>query len=237
MVRMRPAERLRSRRALSRGQAAAEYLVMLPVLLLLLLGTVQFGLVFVAKTALDLAAFDGARSGALSHGSATTIRDGIARGLLPLYDKGLPETPSLTYADTLEDQVYVRRVIVDNPLTVNIRVLNPTAADFQNFGTTINYLATNGSAGTWSNAIPNARLLYNTASAGNVTIQDANVLRIRVRYCYPLIVPFVNTIIDKLMETDPGSAWNFQCYESGGIALVADGTALMQSPAIQSDLP
>lgn len=219
-----------------RGQAAVEYIVMIPVLLLLLLGTVQFGLMFVAKTALDLAAFDGARNGAVENGSATAIRSGIAEGLLPLYDKGLPETNTLTYADTFQDRLYVNEVVA-NPLDVEIQVLNPTSSDFSNFGTTIDYLKPNGQVGTYQDAIPNARLLYNTQTAGNVTIQDANVLRIRVHYCYPLIVPFVNTIIDKLMELESTSAWDQACYHNGGAPLVADGTALMQSPAIKSDLP
>jgi uncharacterized protein (UPF0333 family) len=229
-------ERLFPSRARSRGQAAVEYIVMLPLLLLLLLGIVQFGLMFVAKTALDLAAFDGARNGAVENASATAIRSGIAEGLLPLYDVGIPETNTITYAQTLEDRAYVDTVVA-NPLTVRIQVLNPTPADFQNFGTTIDYLEPNGQMGTYQNAIPNARLLYNTKTAGNVTIQDANVLRIRVDYCYHLIVPFVNTIIDTTMKLDPGSAWDLQCYEQGGVPLVADGTALMQSPAVQSELP
>lgn len=223
-------------RSRASGQALAEYLVMIPVLLLLLLGTVQFALMFVAKTALDLAAFDGARRAAVENGSSTAMREGIAQGLLPLYDKGLQGTTSLSYGDTLEDRLYVA-AIVANPLKVEIKVLNPTSADFQNFGTTIHYLQANGQSGTYQDAIPNARLLYDTKTAGNVTIQDANVLRIRVHYCYPLIVPFVNTIITTTMELDPGSAWNAQCYAQGGVPLVADGTALMQSPAVKSELP
>ncbi|MDA8092756.1 MAG: pilus assembly protein [Betaproteobacteria bacterium] len=234
------------------GQAMAEYLIVLPSLLLLVLGAIQFALVFMAKSTLDLAAFDGARNGTLNNASTTSIREGVARGLAPLYQSGMPVSgPSLAGVATAEADALLA---VEDPVKVDIEQLNPSPAAFQDFATTMSFADDSGNLQT-TKAIPNSGLLYQPTTPGaqsNESIQDANLLKIRVHYCYPLIVPFVNTTIRIIMSvagapstsswalshatyigSDTGT-WDQACYASGGMPLAADGTALMQSPAIQN---
>ena len=45
------------------------------------------------------------------------------------------------------------------------------------------------------NEIPNDHLMYRVANGGGMSIQDANLLKIRVTYCVKLVVPFVDRII------------------------------------------
>ncbi|MDA8383772.1 MAG: pilus assembly protein [Betaproteobacteria bacterium] len=234
------------------GQAMAEYLIVLPSLLLLVLGALQFALVFMAKSTLDLAAFDGARNGALYDASTTSIQEGVARGLAPLYQRGMAGSgPSLAGVATAEADALLA---AKNPATVDIEQINPSASAFQDFATAISFADDNGNLQT-TTAIPNSGLLYQSTTPGtasNESIQDANLLKIHVHYCYPLIVPFVNTTIRIIMSvagapstsswvlshatyigSDTGT-WDQACYASGGLPLAAYGTALMQSPAIEN---
>jgi hypothetical protein len=47
--------------------------------------TVQFVLLYQAKSTLDVAALEAAREGAVKHGSMSAMQAGLARGLAPLY--------------------------------------------------------------------------------------------------------------------------------------------------------
>ena len=50
------------------GQATIEYLYVLPILLILLLGSLQFIFIYEAKQTLNYATFNGTRNGALNGG-------------------------------------------------------------------------------------------------------------------------------------------------------------------------
>ncbi len=83
-----------SRRAHATGQSMVEFVIIVPVLLLLIFGILQFAQVYIAKSTLDLAAYDGVRAGTMNNAQMGAIECGIARGLLPLY--GGNETPSVS---------------------------------------------------------------------------------------------------------------------------------------------
>jgi len=235
-------------RARARGQSMVEFIVILPTLLLLTLGIIQFAQIYIAKNTLDLAAFEGVRAGTLNNAKIGAIRCGIAQGLLPLY--GGNETPSasgtLKAAAACEFSLagpprYIaafskafEAVDTSTPGTsrygaMDVEILNPTAADFTAFGETIGK----------QKQIPNSRLMWRPTTVNNsagMNIQDANLLMIRVQYCYPMDVWFIRQIVQGLAigadrmignQTTFGTA----CYTSGGVPLVAQTTMLMQSPA------
>ena len=68
-----------------RGQAMVEFLIVTPVFILLIFGTVQVALIYSAKTTLNYATFQAARIGALNNATYTGIRKGLTRGLAPLF--------------------------------------------------------------------------------------------------------------------------------------------------------
>ena len=69
-----------------RGAASVEfYIVTLFVMLPLVLGILQLGMLYVAKNTLNHATFMAARAGALHHGSRPVMSDQLAKGLVPLY--------------------------------------------------------------------------------------------------------------------------------------------------------
>ncbi|CAJ92130.1 Flp pilus assembly protein TadG [Cupriavidus necator] len=172
----------------ARGQSAVEFLIIAPALLLLCLGVIQFGLLYQAKATLDHAALQAAREGAVDHGRLASMRKGLALGLTPLFVRSADRTAHATgYAKAqFEARTQAR-----------IDVLNPTPAALQDFGRSGYY------AGKTTREIPNDSLMYRATSAGpssGVNIQDANLLKIRVTYCYEMFVPFADRTIYSLVN-------------------------------------
>jgi hypothetical protein len=162
-----------------------EYIILFPVLLLLVLGTIQIALIYQAKFTLNYAAFMGARQGALKNAKMTSIKDGVAAGMTPLFMRwdgtGNPGLVSLSKARV------IATIEVFNPMTAKVEIISPTQAAFD---------ALKG-GGT---EIPNDNLMYRSAAGDGMSIQDANLLKIRVTYCVKLVVPFANRVIYSLVN-------------------------------------
>lgn len=184
------AHRAPARKRHAAGASMAEFIIVLPILLLLCLGILQFGLLYQAKSTLDYAALQAARAGALNNGKSAAMKSGLARGLTPLYARtasfaGQQQALLASHADLMK------------PGSYQIDVINPTSAAMQDFGRTGEY------AGANVQQIPNDTLMFRNTTAGSssgLTIQDANLLKIRVTYCYEMYVPFANRTIFSLMN-------------------------------------
>jgi hypothetical protein len=97
----------------------------------------------------------------------------------------------------------VRKQIEDG--YVKITVVNPSPTSFINFGVMADHNGVN------TMKIPNDNLMYRNPKVigSGVTaqsVQDANLLKIHVGYCYELIIPFVNRMIWAMQAYGPGSA-------------------------------
>ncbi|HHC72923.1 MAG TPA: pilus assembly protein [Thiotrichales bacterium] len=197
-----------------RGAALAETVVVMPVLLVLVLGAVQWALIYEAKSTLNYAAFMAARAGAADHATPNSMRLALAKGLLPLY---APES-SLT---SLPGRMI--EVGKDVALFSRIRILNPTREAFEDFGIE-----------PGREEIPSDHLYLADTSPGarsGVSIQDANLLKIEVIYGYELKVPFVNRVIVAAfswLTTDPLTRFYLQ---AGRLPILATVTVRMQTPA------
>ncbi|MEX2524216.1 MAG: TadE/TadG family type IV pilus assembly protein [Gammaproteobacteria bacterium] len=225
------------------GQAMVEFLIVLPLLLLLILGTLQFAFIYHAKITLNYAAFEAARAGSLNKMRDYAMEYALARSLAPIY------THDADIDKYKEGRAKLRQQIEDGYM--RIEIVNPSPEAFANFG--IN------EGGKTS--IPNDNLIYRgtPADATAPTIQDANLLKIQVYYCYEMIVPFVNKIIWAMMRYSPSEAmpnnmpqvdpehrfgapaagtFNEECIKTKhdnddyyGIPIRAQGIMRMQSPA------
>ena len=82
-----------------RGAAIVETVIALPILLAIILGSIQFGLIYRAKATLNFAGLQAARAGAVDHARPEAIRTGLARGLAPLYS---PDSSVEGVARTIE---------------------------------------------------------------------------------------------------------------------------------------
>lgn len=112
------------------GQATVEYLYVLPILLILLLGSLQFIFIYQAKQTLNYATFNGTRNGALNSGKMAAIQDGVIAGLAPLFvhdetQQALKDARKLAYTE------------LTNVKLARIEILNPTPGALSGFGGTI----------------------------------------------------------------------------------------------------
>lgn len=168
-----------------------EFVIVLPVLLMLIFGALQFAFIYHAKTTLNHAAFLAAREGAVNNAHLGLMELAMARGMAPLY----------AHCDTVAEVKRARNHVqaeIQNGFG-RIEIINPPVAAFDDFSLTNN---------DGQREIPNDNLMYRNSSSGSLSglnIQDANVLKIRASYCYPMYVPFIKTLITSLM-TQPASA-------------------------------
>ena len=175
-----------------RAQAMVEFLIVAPVFILIIFGAIQTALIFSAKTTLNYAAFQAARTGSVTNATYSGIRSGLVRGLAPLYTySNTRRGPGV--ANDIDAGIATASVEVD-AYTRIIR-LNPMSSDFSS-GATGHGTTVDGEI-----QIPNDQLMYrDTSLRGRVNLQDANLLKIRIQYCYELIVPIVNKVIGSLSE-------------------------------------
>lgn len=165
------------------GQALTEFVIVFPVLMILIFGTIQVAFIYSAKTTLNYATFQAARMGALNGATYEGIKKGLVRGLAPLYTHG---------ATDQEMQEGVARALFEVENYTRITRINPRVAHF-------------GAHGAYDTevsdvVIPNDNLMYRDASVGEISIQDANLLKIQVEYCYPLMVPIVDRFLASINQ-------------------------------------
>ncbi len=223
------------------GQAMVEFLIVFPVMLMLVMGILQFALIYQAKVTLNYATFQTVRAGSISHASLSNMQLAFASNMSPLYtssylnmdnsgdcsstflntDAGRQARVGATQIvdtntrgvldkniNTFEsDDVLCARQIVQQQIDdgyVNITVVNPNADSFSDYGVMIDDDERGAVLG-----IPNDNLMYrdsNLVGASAQTIQDANLLKVHVGYCFQLIVPFVNRMIWAWQRYGKGSA-------------------------------
>jgi len=175
-------------RAVENGQAMPEFVIILPVLLFIVLGTLQFAFIYHAKITLNYATFESVRAGSLNNARSYAMANAMARSLAPLY----------THADTVAAYKQARERVRNeiNNGYLRIDIINPSPNAFSDYG--------RNQGGEVQ--IANDNLIYRGATIGkdsNQTIQDANLLKIQTYYCFELIVPFVNRIIWSMMRYSP----------------------------------
>ena len=216
------------------GASAVEFAIAAPALLLALLGTFQAALLYQARAQLEVATQEAVRAGTLHGASLGAIRDGLARGLTPLYIHGRDMTAlGKGYAAaTLAAQ------------QADIRILNPTQEAFADFAE-----QTRDPQGQWVKAIPVDHLGYRQTSPGGgsgVNVQDATLLKIQVTYVQPLIVPFIDQIGRGIYQIQQGLGFfgiplrpivGLDGQVRWGIPLQAEALMRMQSPVLSDALP
>ncbi len=189
--RVHPPVRTTSAARAQAGQSLPEFLVVVPVFLFLVLLVFQLVLVYRAKTTLDYATLEAARMGAVNGALTGPMREGLVRGLTPLYatDPG-PAGIAAAWG----------KAALDLAWNAEITVISPTPEARQEY-------RERQYDGRY--ALPNDNLPFrpHTVGSSGVTVQDANLLKIKVVYHYPLIVPFVDRILRGDSDYVPSSGF------------------------------
>jgi hypothetical protein len=212
------------RRRPQSAQAMVEFLIIIPVLILLIFGAVQAALIYSAKNGLNYATFQAARLGAMNHAQYSDIRRGLARGMYPMFSQVKSDRMKHT-AREIDNYVLITRI-------------SPDQASFAAFA--------EPNEGLGVNIIPNDNLMFRSTQQAPVSIQDANLLKLRVQYCMRLIVPMVEHILssasrfntDKVAGSFNEGARKNPDYDTicpdgrNGFIITAEATVRMQSAAI-----
>lgn len=180
------------------GQALVEYVYVFPILILLILGAIQFGFIYQTKATLNYATFAATRQGALNNGSMSSIVDGLTSGLMPLFAHS-SSTGGSRNLDMLKNAWNLSSQQVSDPKLMQITIVNPTS----------NAFAAYKDQSDSGNEIPNDNLMYrptDIAGSGGMNIQDANLLKVRVTYCYKMAVPILNKLIYNLVVDTSSSS-------------------------------
>ena len=211
-----------------------EFIIGIPVLLLMLLGTLQFGLIYQAKISLNYAAFEVARSGSVNSARMRSMEHAFARALSPLYTNGYtsmnpdgscsnnydldfesdnaapPGPPGGLGVDNVKCARERVRQMLDNGYA-RISLVNPNMDSFTDHGISSDEI------------IPNDSLMYRSAevkSMSRQTVQDANLIKVHIGLCYELLVPIVDRLMVRMMSLSPNALepWNFGPVEAGSFA-------------------
>ena len=188
------------------------YVVALFALLPLLLGTLQVGLLLVANHVVDFAAFAAVRRGAVANGEPDAIRSEFTRAMVPLF---VSSTEPLTRDNVVTRVVRAyARAAIDVGLHARFATLAPDAAMQREFA-----VEREG-----QRVIPSDSLNYR-----NSGVREANVLKVEVVYCHPLLVPFARELLLGTLRTIDHDPWHQYCYSSGRVPIRSVGVSPMQS--------
>jgi TadE-like protein len=208
------------------GVATVEfYVVALLALLPLCFGILQMGVLLIENHHIDYATFMAAREGAVKGGDTAAMRIAFAKSLTGLFSQADISNPRSAPQPARLAQVVASayaRATADSALYASFEVLAPNAAMQQDFS-----ILRSG-----SRVIPNDALEYRSAIAGSrsgVSVQDANVLRLAVRYCRPLVVPLVSHLLLVTLRNLDADLFNQRCYSVGRVPIRSEGSAPMQS--------
>jgi hypothetical protein len=198
-----------------------EMLIVFPLVVVLIMCIVQLGLLYRAKATLNNATFLAARSGSLHNGFTTTMTKvflGRMAALGKIEGSRKSDLNTAGFFNNPNDLrlASVRAETVLHHTYPTIEIMFPTQAVFNHFAVQVQELeACSGSAcpggGSFrmgSNRkyeIPNNNMDARDSSLQSidgrqVTLQDANLLSIRSRFCYEMEVPVANFIISRMIN-------------------------------------
>ena len=209
-----------------RGSAIVEFAVIGPLLTLLGLSLLQYGLLFFHKQQLNQASFIAARAGSTGHAALDTIRTAYVKALVPMYGGG-------TTASGI-DASYAKAV-AEVSTHAQIEILNPTVESFDDF----NDPALQSRVGNGKRVIPNSAQLYRAINVigahSGQNIQDANMLKLRITMGYQPQVPVMGRLHNRYLQwmDDGSNSFNSAQIAQGRIPIVSQITVQMQSDAIE----
>ncbi|WP_373800561.1 TadE/TadG family type IV pilus assembly protein [Delftia acidovorans] len=214
------------RRPRQRGSAMVEFTVVGPIITLLGLALLQYGLVFFNKNQINHASFMAARAGTMAHARMDDIREAYLRAMVPLYGGG-------SNSDELADAKTKAKADLEGHLRIDL--INPTRESFDDWSAP--HLSRNTACEPFQTPAWRTGTKKDIGSKSAQSVQDANLLKIRVTHGYELKIPLVRGIYQHYLRwLDDGSdPFHTELIQHGRLPIVAQATLHMQSDAMESD--
>ncbi len=205
------------------GASTIEFLLAgVLVLLPLTFAILEFAQLTVARNALNFAAFEAARAGAVTGIDPAAMRMALARGLVPLFASAAADGAEGGSQAARGIRAMGRALVeVNRPDLLQLRIENPSPAALDDFVTDVDGVR----------AMPNTALRFRNpwGPRSGQTLRDANTLAIRVSYCRKLIMPVISYVLPLLLRgqtTDPRAQI---CYLQRRLPIEAVAVVHMQS--------
>jgi Flp pilus assembly pilin Flp len=213
-----------------RGAAMVEFAIVAPIISLMGLGVIQYGMLFFAKSNINYASFMAARAGANEHADLERIRNAYMGAISNLYASGA----------TAKALVEARaKAEADLAGFVRIELVNPTKESFEDW----NDPDAQRRLGTGTRrVIPNNGLAFKQvqvkATSGQ-SLHDANVIKLRITHGFQPKVPMISGIYLKMLGWLDPKADDFHTavVSAGRIPVVTHVALHMNSDAIELDNP
>lgn len=208
----------------------AEFIIVLPMLLLIALGSIQWALIYQAKVTVEHATFMAARAGAVTGGDVGEMRDAFAKGILPLYSPDKDAPLALDLGAGLEAWIDSRNWVGVNvgAGATQMLILNPTREAFDDHGEQVGP----------DTLIRNDRLHLKSMEAdgpSGVSVQDANLLKVHVLYGYELKLPFIRDVLAWMGSRSTSDLAKQAMWQARRIPVLSTSTVRMQSDVKLSD--
>ncbi len=195
-----------------RGSVLVEAVIALPVFFFILFGIVEYGYAYRARATLNLATFDAVRAGTLNNARLGAINSALATGMTPQYMKGRTGLMSFQAA-RVSTIAFLTAINNIGGLPDSVNIVAPTSSTFTEFRENINVRLAGSSSASTRAIIPNDNLYWrspNTESVNingttrEVSIQDANILKIKTLWCHRLVTPGLDRMVYYAILNPPG---------------------------------
>lgn len=237
------------------GATFVELIFIIPLFFFLVAGIIEVSYVYRTKSTLNVATFEAAREGAVTHVSKSKMRHSLAAGMIPVFVKsktGVGDlAKALAEAKAFEQGISAAGVNVDS-----LTIVSPNKSVFSRFKEEVAYYDENASEIKRVTAIPNDNLTFRPTTLRSVNvsgqsvqmnIQDANLLKIKTVWCHQLKVPVIRdlvkrTILNPLVFTQTNEQLtcsvmdNFPNQEGVYVALTSQAITRIQSHIYNDEL-
>ncbi len=178
------------------GQAAVESALIIPMMVFIVLGTIQLGMVHHARLMTEYGAYRAARAGIVNHGDCNIMRKATLTALLPTLGplNGMPgRVDTLDFTKDVHEE-YLHALFIrprfNNFISVfpkyatgglplfRLEVVNPRRSDLD------------GLFATYGSHMQGREVDYDDIRDDRIV--DANLLSIRLTYFYEMRIPFAN---------------------------------------------
>lgn len=205
-----------------------EFTIVGPALTLIGTLILQFTFIFNAKNLVNHAGFMAARAGSMGNATLSSIENAYAQALIPLYGGGLNNE------EIVASLVKARADLIGN---ARIEIINPTKESFDDWADTS--LKDKYKARAIPNAGMNFKDLTQVKNNSGQTLQDANLLKLKITHGYELKIPLASTLMQMLMKWSDSGTDSFATlmYSQRRLPLVSHITVQMHSDPIEPEKP
>ncbi|MBJ7311287.1 DUF192 domain-containing protein [Rugamonas sp. CCM 8940] len=217
-----------------RGSAMIEFTIVGPIITLLGLGILQYGMLFFARSQINYAGFMAAREAATLNADLDNAYFAYVRALVPLYGGGQkPDELAISLGKAVAD------IGPNGAGNINLEQLNPTKESFDDWNDPALQAALHTGG---KRVIPNGGQAFKSQAIGATsgqTIQDANLFKLRITHGYLPKIPLIKNVYSLYLKwQDPHtSAFYTKLVTDGRIPVVTSITLHMQSDAIEPAAP